>query len=341
MAVQQGSDPSVALYDLITSQRITAVICVTARLGIADILAEGPKTSDELAERTGAHLRSLRRLLRSLIAIGICRQAGSERFELTAIGAHLAGNANPSLKAWALFEGELLWRSWGGLLESIRTGKSATELEGFDDRFERLAQNPEIARTFDEAMVALTGTVLTSVVGAYDFSSIRRLMDVGGGYGQLMIAILKAYPSVRGAVFDLPHCAEGARRHIAAAGLGDRCEFIPGSFFDPVPTGADALILKSVINSFDDERNLKILGNCRSALPAAGKLLLVERIMPDTPGQNPEHLAVILSDLNMLRAAGSYERTESEYRELLRKNGFRVLHVLPAGRVSVIETAVA
>jgi hypothetical protein len=187
MAVRRGSDSSFALYDLITSQRITAVIYVTAQLGIAEILVDGPKTADELAEGTGAHLRSLRRLLRCLSAIGICSQTEDQRFELTTIGGYLTRNANPSLKPWALFEGELLRRSWGGLLESIRTGKTATELEGFDDRFARLAQDPEAAQTFDEAMVALTGTVLPSVLSAYDFSGISRLIDVGGGYGQLMI----------------------------------------------------------------------------------------------------------------------------------------------------------
>jgi hypothetical protein len=337
MAVQQGSDPLAALYDLITSQRITAVIHVAAKLGIADLLAEGPKTPDELAERTGAHLRSLRRLLRSLIAIGICRPTGDGKFERTVIGAHLAGDADPSLKAWALFEGEWLWRSWGGLLDSIRTGKTATELAGFDDRFAVLARTPEAAKTFNDAMVAMTNTVAPAVAGAYDFSAIGGLIDVGGGYGQLMIAILKAYPSLRGTVFDLPHCADGANERITSAGLGDRCDFVGGSFFESVPVGAGALILKSIIHDWDDGRSVKILGNCRKALTNGRKLLLVERVMPEEIEAGADGCSITMSDLNMLRGPGGCERTESEYAALLRQGGFRLARILPAGRFSIID----
>jgi len=342
MAAQQGasSASAMALFDLIASHRITAVVYVAVRLGVADCLAEGPRTARELAHRTEAHEQSLRRLLRALVTIGVCRQVGPEQFELTPIGGHLAGSAEQSLKAWALFEGELLSRSWSGLLDSIRTGKTAAALAGIDDSFDLMAQNPERVKVFNEAMVALTRHVIPGVLSAYDFSPIGRLIDVGGGYGELLCAILKAYPSMRGAIYDLARCAEGANKHLNEAGLSGRCEFISGSFFESVPTGADAVIMKSIIHDWDDARSIKILQNCRQALTQRGKLLLVERIMPEIPNADTEHCSVALSDLNMLRGPGGSERTECEYRELLSKGGFKVTRVLAAGRSNVIEAMV-
>ncbi len=343
MAAQPGSDPSaMALFDLIVSQRITAVLYVAARLGVADLLAEGMRTPAELARRTGAHERSLRRLLRALVTVGVCKQVGPERFELTAIGSHLAGSAEQSLKTWALFEGDMLSRHWGGLLASISTGKTGAELAGFDNAFEQAAQNPELVATFNDAMVAFTRMVIPAVLAAYDFSGIEKLMDVGGGYAELLCAILMAHPSMRGAVVDLPRCAEGAKKKLADAGLSQRGEFIAGSFFESVPSGADSLILKSIIHDWDDERSVKILENCRRALPLqGGRLLLVERLMPEMLEARVEHCSVTLSDLNMLRGPGGCERTESDYRELLHDSGFRMTRVLPAGRFNLIEATVA
>jgi O-methyltransferase domain/Dimerisation domain len=338
MAAQPRPDPSAtALFDLLVSHRITAVLYVAARLGIADSLAEGPLTARQLAERNGAHEPSVRRLLRALVALGVCKLDDGEAFALTATGAHLAASARPSLKSWALFEGEMLSRTWGGLLDSIRTGKTAAELAGLDNAFEAMARNPEHVRMFNAAMVALTEQVTPAMLAAYDFSGITRLTDVGGGYGQLLCAILKAYPAMRGTIFDLPRCAEGAKAHLVDAGLGQRCVFTPGSFFDSVPSGADAVILKSIIHDWDDDHSIKILTNCREALAAGGKVLLVERLMPEMPEANPEHCSVILSDLNMLRGPGGCERTESEHRELMAKSGLELTRIFPAGRFSVIE----
>ncbi len=326
------------VFDLLSSHRITAVIYAAVRLGVTDCLAdEGPRTARELAQQTNAHEGSLRRLLRALVTIGICKQVGDERFELTAVGARLAGSANKSLKAWALFEGEALSRSWGGLLDSIRTGKTAAELAGFRDPFEAMNRNPAAVELFNDAMVTLTRQVIPAVLASYDFSGIRRLIDVGGGYGELLCAILKAYPSMRGAVLDLPRCAEGARKQLTDAGVGDRGEFIAGSFFESVPGGADAVIMKSIIHDWDDERSVKILRNCRAALSKGGKLLLVERLMPEMLADNAEHRSVALSDLNMLRGPGGCERTESEYRELFDKGGFKMIRVAPAGFFNVLE----
>ena len=338
MAVQKGSlTESMKLFDLMAAHRLTAVVYVAVRLGVADCLAEGPKTTREIALRTDAHEPSLRRLLRALITIGVCRQAGPEQFELTAMGGHLAGSADESLKTWALFEGELLSRAWGGLLDSVRTGKTAAELAGIDNSFDLMAQNPERVQVFNQAMAALTRHIVPAVLSVCDFSSIGRLIDVGGGYAELLCAVLKVYPSMLGAVYDLPRCAEGARKNLSEAGLSERGEFISGSFFESVPTGADAVIMKSIIHDWDDARSIKILQNCNRALPRGGKLLLVERIMPERLEANTEHCSVAMSDLNMLRGPGGAERTEGEYRELLSKSGFEMTRVLAAGRSNIIE----
>jgi len=342
MANHEGVDPSLAtLLDMMGGHRLTAVIYVAACLRIPELLDEGAKTAAEVATGTGAHEPSLRRLLRALVTLGLCTQRG-DTFELTAMGGRLSGNAPQSLRQWALFEGQLLVQSWTGLIESIRTGKTGAELAGLtgDKVFEQMAKSG-VADVFNQAMVAFTRNVASAVVAACDFSGISRLIDVGGGHGELIGAILGAHPSMRGAIFDLPQCAEGARRHLAEAGLDARCEFIAGSFFDSVPAGADALILKSIIHDWDDARSIRILGNCRRALVPTGRLLLVERLMSDAPRADAGDRMAALSDLNMLRGPGGCERTEGQFGALLGQAGFRMARVLPAGLMQVIEAACA
>jgi hypothetical protein len=337
MVLQPASPPSAtALHDLITSQRITAVINVAARLGVADCLEGGAKSTSQLAQETGAHERSLRRLLRALVTLGICKLVGKDQFELTAMGGHLAAGASQSLKYWALNEVELMPRLWGSLFDTVHAGKNPTSAAEF---FKNMT--PELAKIFDQAMAEITGMVIPEVLAGYDFSGITRMIDVGGGCGQLLSAILNAYPLMRGAVFDLPRCAEAAKKQLADAHVSDRSEFIGGSFFEAVPDGADALVLKSVIHDWGDEQSFKILDNCRRALPISGRLLLVERLIPEIPEANPDHCSIALSDLNMLALGGSAcERTEGEFRELLEKSRFRMTRVKPAGRYNVIEATV-
>ena len=341
MAKQSSDRSASALIDLIAGHRVTAVIFVAATLGVADLLFEGPKTAAELASLTDTHERSLHRLMRGLVALAICREAADGRFELTEIGNRLAAKSEHSLKAWALFEGEFLRAGWGQLIESIRTGKTGTELAGLgQERYERMAETKN-AVLFNEAMLAFTRAALSPILSACDFSGISTLMDVGGGLGELMSALLKKYPSMRGIVFDLPHCAEPARQNLAAAGVGERSEFIGGSFFESVPAGADAIVLKSVIHNWNDERCVRLLQNCRSALKPGGRVTVIDRVVPEMVEPDADYLAAVLSDLNMLCGPGGCERTEGEHRELLRKSGFRLMRILPAGRYSLIEATVA
>jgi O-methyltransferase/methyltransferase family protein len=338
MVNDESADPSVTtLLDMMAGHRITAVIYTAAKLEIPELLDGGPKTAGEVAAKTGAHEASISRLLRALVTLGLCSPRG-DGFELTAMGRHLSGDAPGSLRPWAVFEGQFLRRSWTDLLESIRTGETAAELAGItaEQAFEQMAKSG-VADVFNQAMVAVTRHVAPAVVAAYDFGGISRLTDVGGGHGELIGTILSAHPSMRGTVFDLPQCAEGARRHLAETGLSGRCEFVAGSFFDSVPSDSDALIMKSIIHDWDDVRSLKILGNCRRALASGTRLLLVERLMPDVPTANVADRIAALSDINMLRGPGGCERTEGQFRALLARAGFRMSRVVAAGLMNVIE----
>ena len=328
--------PGETLLELINSHRITAVISTAIKLGIPDVLAKGAQTSVGLAALCNAHEPSLQRLLLAMVTIGLCRTS-NDGFELTAIGAPLASTAQPSLHDWAIFETERVAKSWTGLVDSVRTGKTATELEGGSDRFATMARDPAAVKTFNAAMVSLTRHVVGDVLATYDFSGVTCLMDVGGGNGELLVQILAKHPFMNGRVLDLPQCGDGARKKIVEAGLAARGQFIDGNFFDDVPPGADMIMLKSVIHDWNDERCAVILSNCREAMPAAGRLLMIERLLSAAPDVTSVDRANALSDLNMLRGPGGRERTEAEYRSLFAAAGLNVTRVLPAGLYGLIE----
>lgn len=325
------------LMDLIQSHRVTSVIYLAAKLGIPDLLLEGAKPLHQLAAETAAHEGALARLLTALQTVGICNKDELELWTLTDMGQTLAQNTVGSVRDWAIFEGEMLARSWSGMMESIMTGKTAAELRGYASSFDMMANAPEQVTLFNAAMASLTAIVTKDLLEAYDFSDVTHLVDVGGGSGELIGAVLSRYPHLQGTVFDLPRCALQATEHLATLGLGERAHFVAGNFFDLVPSIGDAMILKSVVHDWDEQRSLTILENCSGALPPNGRLLLVERIMPLRPAVCAEHRAHAMSDLNMLRGPGGKERTEQEYRHLLERSGFTVKSVRPAGRFSVIE----
>ena len=258
------------LFDLIQSHRVTAVIYVAARLGLAELLRDGPQTLGKLAKATGADERALGRLLTALSTIGICSKGPAKvRYALTDVGACLDGAAEQSFKGWAIFEAEMLSKRWSGMLESVMTGKTAAELQGLADSFELMGRTPENVDKFNAAMTDLTRLVTPDILRSYDFTGISHLMDVGGGSGELLGAIAQQNRKLRGTVFDLPRCAEAASRHLRQIGVSDRVEFVAGDFFKSVPAIADAIILKSVIHDWNDARSISILRNCRAG--AAGQ----------------------------------------------------------------------
>jgi O-methyltransferase domain/Dimerisation domain len=325
------------LLNLAAGHRVTAIIYTAAKLGIADLLFDDPKTAAELARLTDTYQPSLLRLMRALVALRICTEAPDGRFELADLGSRLAAQSERSLKGWILVEGEFLRVGWGGLVDSIRTGKTGNELAGLgQERFERMAESKDAA-TFNEGMAAITRLVMPLVLAACDFSGVSTLMDVGGGLAELMSAVLRKHPSMRGIVFDLPHCAERAEQNLVAAGVAERAEFVAGNFFESVPSGAEAIVLKNIIHDWSDERCACILQNCHRALKSGSRLTVIDRVLPEKVEPTPEHLAALLSDLNMLRGPGGCERTEKEHRALLTANGFRVTRIVPAGPNSLIE----
>lgn len=335
-----STQTSIKLMHLIHSQRVTAVIHVAAKLGIAELLRNRCRSLGELAEATGADKQALGRLLAALSTIGVCTVA-TERYALTELGACLDGASPQSLKNWAIFEGQFQAKSWTGLLDSIMTGRNAAQMLGIENSFDLMARDPEMVGVFNAAMLEGTRLAIPEILQAYNFGAFAHVMDVGGGSGELLGAIAGRYPEVQGTIFDLPRCIESATGYLARIGLGDRLKSIAGDFFQTIPAIADVIVMKHIIHDWSDERSLTILANCRAALPKDGVLLLVERLMPEVLSVSDEHREQTLTDLLMLRGPGGLERTEKQYARLFRESGFTHNATYPAGRLSIIEAKVA
>jgi SAM-dependent methyltransferase len=329
------------LLGIIGASWMSQATYVAAQLHIPDLLADGPKTSAELANASGSHAPSLYRLLRALATLEICREREDGAFELTPMGALLRSDVPGSLRSWTIFWGGPDWPVWGHLLHSVKTGETARKHLSGTQNFQHLALDPDLAALFNQAMVELTRPVAQDVAQTYDFSNMARIVDVGGGYGELLAAILQANSGARGVLFEMAHARAAGQRHLAALGLADRCEIVTGSFFEAVPGPADAILLKSIIHDWDDAQSRAIVENCRRALAEGGKLLVIERLMPGRLETSPAHQSVVRSDLNMLVGPGGRERTEAEFRALLGSAGSRVNRVIPIAFGFVIIEAIA
>jgi hypothetical protein len=328
----------VALFHMIISYMLSQSLYVAARLGIADLLQNGPQSSDALATAVGAHPDALYRVLRALASVGIFAEVEHRQFTLTPLARFLQTNVPGSLRALAIHFGEEgHWRSWGELLYSVKTGKSAFEHVFGMGLFDWMAQHAEARDIFNAAMTASTMQESLAVVAAYDFSGVRTIVDVGGGHGALIAACLQAYPQLHGILFDLPHVIAGARDFLESESVGERCEPVAGDFFASVPAGGDAYLLRWILHDWDDARAVTILHNCHRAMQEQGKLLVIETLI--AAGNAPS--IAKLSDLEMLVRAGGRERTEAEYRALFAAAGFRLTRVIPTQSLirqsSVIE----
>ena len=332
---QTEAPPHIAMFQLISGFWISRAIYVIAKLGIADHLADGPKTAEEIAAATGTHAGALYRIFRALSSVGVLTEDAGRRFGLTPVGETLRTDAPGSLRAFATSElGEEHYPAWGDLLYSVKTGEIAFDKHFGMSVWEFFAKNPENARTFEDSMTGVSLATNDAILASYDASGIRKLVDVAGGHGSLIAALLKANPEMKGVLFDQPDVVEGARKRMEAEGLSDRCEVVAGSFFESVPEGADAYLMKWIIHDWDDERSVAIFKNIRRAMAEGGKLLLVEAVIP--AGSEP-HFGKFI-DLNMLVMTGGRERTEEEYRRLLEAGGFRLTKVIPTeSPMSIIE----
>jgi hypothetical protein len=322
------------LNRMLTGYWISQALYVAAKLGIAELLAPGPRTAEDLAGATKSHAPSLYRLLRALASVGVFAEDDQGRFRLTGLAEFLRSDAPGSQRALAIMAGEEHYRAWGELLYSVQTGQPGFDKVYGMPVFAFLAQHPEQARVFDAAMVGVHGRETGAMLDAYDFSGIGTLADVGGGNGSLLTTVLKKYTAMQGLLIDLPGVAERARANILAAGLAGHCKVIAGNFFDSVPEGADAYLMRHIIHDWDDARATRILQNIHRALGPAGRLLVVEGVIQ--PG-NELSFGKLL-DLTMLVIPGGKERTEEEYRKLYEAGGFQLTRIVPTkAEVSVIE----
>ena len=329
----KGKPPQAILGEMINGYWVTQTITAAARLGVADHLADGPKSVAALAERVGAHAGSLYRLLRACASIGIFSEDASHAFSQTTLSEALRSGVPGSMRGLAMMTGLLHMRAWPEILHSVRTGETAFKKVFGSEIFEHLPRDPEAARAFDEAMAGYSASTAAAVAAAYDFSKFATIVDVGGGSGALLGAILGRAPAARGINFDLPHCADRARAHFERLGQSARVEVQGGDFFASVPSG-DAYTMKMILHDWDDERSIAILRNVRKAIAPGGTLLVLETVIP--PGNTPSSGKLL--DINMLVMTGGRERTEAEFASLYRAAGFELTRVIPAHpAASVIE----
>ncbi len=330
----QALPPHVQLIQMGTASWVSAVVYAAAKLGIADHLATGPRSAVELAGTTRTHAPSLHRLMRTLAGLGILTERDAQRFALTPLGEALQTGAPGSARATLMaFCGPAFWRSWEEIPYSLETGKTGFEKACGMPLFEYLAQHPEEASYFSEAMVGFHGAETPAVAAAYDFSGVT-VVDVGGATGNMLAAILVLHAGSRGVLFDRPHVVRDASALLKARGVEERVSIEAGDFFERVPAGGDVYLLSHIIHDWSEEQCLTILGHCRKVIKPDGRLLIVETVLPtgDTPHQGK------VQDMVMLVIPGGQERTEAEYASLLGKAGFRLSRVVPTESVvSVVE----
>ena len=327
------------LIQMAAGSWVAAALYGAAKLGLADQLADGPRTAADIAPATGAHAPTLHRFMRTLGSLGLVTDTGGGRFALTPLGEALKTGAPGAARSTIMmFGGPIFWRSWEEIVYSLQTGKTGFEKVWGMGAFDYLAQHPEEASLFSETMVGFHGSEPPTVAEAYDFSSLKTVVDIGGASGNMLAAILTRHPSVRGVLYDLPHVVRDAPALLKARGIDDRVTIESGSFFERVPSGGDAYIMSHIIHDWSEEQCLTILGNCRKAMRPDSRLLIVETVIPE---DNSPHQGK-LQDLVMLVIPGGQERTKAEYDSLLAKGGFKLRRVIPTTSVvSIVESVPA
>ncbi len=325
---------SAQLLRMITGMVSTQAVHAVAELGIADLLASGPASASDLGARCDANPDALRRVLRYLCGEGVFREDESGRFSLTPTGELLRSDSPTRIRDFARMLGSDSARAWNELLYSVRTGRCAFEHVHGAPLFEFLSKRPDKARVFDSAMTGVHGPETGPMIDAYDFSGFETVVDVGGASGDVLLEILHHCPAVRGVVFDLEHIAQQASARIERSELRDRARAEGGSFFDRVPLGADAYLMRHIIHDWNDEQSVAILRNCRDAMRPDGRVLVVESVIP--PGNDPHPSKMF--DLIMMAIPGGRERTREEYERLFADAGLRLARVVPTDSpVSVVE----
>lgn len=332
--VESNASAAAKLREIVYGQRVATMLGVVAELGVADLLKEGPKSAEDLARATKTHGPSLYRVLRALASYDIFFEEDDGRFRLTTaaelLRSDVPGSQRESARALAV---KRTWQSWGHMLEAVRTGKTGTEHAFGMNLWEYMAKHPDDAKTFNERMAEGTRREAGEIVKSYDFSGSGKVVDIAGGNGVFLEAILKFNPQRRAILFELPSVIEAAKARLAPA-IAARMELTSGDFFKVVPAGGDVYILKNILHDWDEERSVAILQNCQRAMGKTAKLLVIEGVVPKGNSRSPAKI----QDINMLVMTGGRERTEAEHRALLEKGGFRVNRIIPATpATSIIE----
>ena len=340
---QTSNAAHTTMLGLIGGFHISRALYIAARLKLADLVKEGPKSCAELAQRTDTHAGSLHRIVRVLASAGVFALDEQEQVSLTPLSETLLSDAPGTLAAWAISQiGDDPYRAWGGLMHSVRTGGVAFEQVYGCNCWQYRAEHPESARDFDEGMVSFISTHDEAVIASYPFAELQTVVDVGGGEGRLLAALLQAHPSMHGVLVEQARVIDKARPRIASAALTSRCKLVAGDFFGGIPRGGDAYILSRVLHDWHDDKAIDILRNCRAAMSPAARLLIIERVVPKRIEPTAAVRAIVVSDLHMMVMNGGRERTEMQFRGLLDAAGLKLRRVLPAGTVmSIIEATPA
>ena len=334
-ACHSYSSATMTLLHMAAGGWIGQAVHVAAKLGIADVLENGPKTPPQIATVTGSHPEALHRLLRMLAGLGIFEEDAEGRFGLTALADGLRSQAPVSLRAFAIMLGEeMLWRPWGDLHHAVQTGEAAFAHVFGEALYDYLGMHPQAATIFDAAITDRARQENRAVVEAYDWWP-DTIVDVGGGQGSLLAEILAQAPNARGVLFETPHVADRAKTMIEEAGLARRCEVIGGDFFQSVPTVGGLYLMRRVMHGWSDESATVILRNCRKAMRQDGRLLIIEHVL--APGNAPSW-GKMLDLQQLVLSTGGRERSEAEYANLLAAAGFKLERVIPtSSTASLIE----
>jgi len=322
---QHQPPPPAQMMQMITGFWTSCCIYAAAKLDIADHLADKPQSALQLAETTHSHSASLYRLLRALSSAGIFHENESGIFSNTLLGDTLKSDIPGSMKAMALAQLGDHYNAWGNLVYSVKTGNIAFDYVEEMPVWKYYETHPEEGINFMKAMTGLTGAVIMNVLPVYDFTPYKTIVDIGGGNGALMMAVLNVAPQAQGIVFDEEYVVNETKNNIATKGLTNRCQTEAGSFFDFVPKAADCYLMKMVLHDWDDAKSLVILNNCKNAMKSNSKLLILESVIP---GANVPHPGKFM-DINMLAMTGGKERTEKEFAALIERAGLRFSKVIP------------
>lgn len=320
-------DPAQVLRRLISGYQATFLVQVAAELNLADLLADGPRSAEELATAAGCDPNALRRVLFALAQLGVFARRADGRLELTPLGACLRSGHLDGLNAFARYQAHaVIQQPWSGLLHSVRTGETAFEEVFGANLFDYLASRPDVAALFTSGMAARTAEHLGAIVVAYDWRNFETIIDIGGADGTLLTSILAAAPNARGIIFDQHRVRDAAERRIASEALQGRCAFAGGDFFAAVPSGADAYLFKYILHDWEDDQAVAILRNVRSAAPAHARLLVIEPLLMR---DDQYALQTAMMDVAMLVVTGGRERSADEFAELYDRAGFRLTRILP------------